>query len=420
MMVEPVADGFDTTTAKPGTFFFWNSSASLLHLYILLWSSCCPFVKGWSPTNAWAATVFGTKNQILRMTPSTEADNIGTANCIVSNARMGAGLPMVLRCATTDGLASAKTKEASSTRCTFDEAILEQAGLIFDLRSPSERNQEHAQAWMSLASEQIPSFSVKELETDRTYPETELLQILLANPRLVIRLDILSPNRFMKYLDQNWLSPAKAVQANLFKVVDGHKLHNLRMETLNEKGLLGLNEAILETGKLGLCTALQLMTLHLEQLRKRQYIMYPSTRFFDLVVIHCVQGKDRTGLLVMLCQALIGVSDEDMIEDYHMSHNQNGGQTSKASSAAVQRATSNQSGAVKLDRAIFNSAPRHVMQATLEYLRSEYGSIAPGYLNHIGFDASWQRRFEAVASESEKLGTGSSDSALFPAQQSKL
>jgi Tyrosine phosphatase family len=384
---------------------------------VLLWSFCYPVIEGWSPANASPSTVVGTKNQILSMTLSSKADSTDAVNCIVSNVRMGAGLPMVLRCASTDGLASVKAKE---TRCigTFDEAILEHAGLLFDLRSPSERNETQAQAWMSLASEHIPPFFVKELETDRTYPETELLQLLQSQPRIVIRLDILSPSRFMKYLDQNWLSPARTMQANLFKVVDGNKLHNLRMETLNEKGLLGLNEAILETGKKGLCTALQLITLHLEQTQKRQYnSMSPSTRFFDLVVIHCVQGKDRTGLLVMLCQSLIGVSDEDIIEDYHLSQNQNGKQ--KATSAAVQRATSNQTGTVKLDRAIFNSAPRHVMQATLDYLRSKNGSIAPGYLNHIGFDISWQRRFQSVASESDKTGTRSSDSAFSPIQ-SKL
>ncbi|CAB9530367.1 Inherit from COG: protein tyrosine serine phosphatase [Seminavis robusta] len=321
-------------------------------------------------------------------------------NCYVANARMAAGLDNVIRCASTDVLAGADT--SGSDIGTFDAAILRQAGLIFDLRSPSERNEAQAQTWMSTVANE--PFVVKELDTEISYSEAELSGLLQTNPRLVVRLDVLSPSRFMSHLEQNWLTPGQTMQANLFKIVDGNRLHNLRMETLNSKGLLGLNEAILETGKQGLCTALQLITLHLEQQAKNDNVEDSSPKNFDLIAIHCVQGKDRTGLLVMLCQAMMGVSDDHIIEDYYKSHNVKGRRKEQKTSAAMERATATTSNKkkasaeVKLDRSIFHSAPREVMQATVEYLRSNYGSIAPGYLEQIGFDASWQQRFQVAAS----------------------
>ena len=396
------------TFANPSTtpVHNWKSSTSLLHVLFFWCSIGCPVVESWSRPFAFGSTGIA-PCQVLSMTFTLKTDCIGTDDCIVSNARICAGLPMVLRCASTDGLANVKAdgSEAHTCTCMFDEAIRKKAGLILDLRSPSERDEAQAQAWMALTIEDLPPFSVKELRTDQLYHETELRQFIQAYNRHVVRLDIISPNRFMKYIDQHWLSAAKKVQANLFKIVDGYKLHNLRIETLNRQGLLGLNEAILETGKQGLCTALQIITLFLEQSQKRQQGVTPSTQSFDLIVIHCVQGKDRTGLLVMLCQALIGVSQHDIIEDYHKSHDKK--ENHKEASAALQRITSDQSGPVKLNRTIFNSAPRHVMESTLEYLRSKYGSIAPGYLDHIGFDGAWQQRFQSVASVSTTVITDS-------------
>ena len=73
------------------------------------------------------------------------------------------------------------------------------------------------------------------------------------------------------------------------------------MKALNDRGLFGLNQIILETGKEQLCKALQLITMYLER--------YPKNN----IVIHCVQGKDRTGMLVMLLQSILGYSDEVII-----------------------------------------------------------------------------------------------------------
>ena len=361
---------------------------------------------------------------------------------VVANARIAAGLDQIIRCASTDMLAKVVVsddnnnhpnnhdrKSSNLKASIMDTSILQRAGLILDLRSPSERNERRAQLWMSSiassakargegnTSRCISNFVACELLPHKFYSEGNLQAILDKQPRVAIRLDILSPTRFMAYLEQNWLSPAEQIQANELRkasVEDGdQRLHHLRIQTLNQRGLMGLNEAILETGKNGLCTAIQLITLFLEgvatqqQQRDTSDDSSPPSSLYHLIVIHCVQGKDRTGLLVMLCQAIMGVSEEDIVEDYHRSHNNirsrrkrgrpnNNGETS----AAMQRVTTAPSPSksavaqqpAKWDPSIFLGAPRHVMQSTLDFLRSRYGSVSPGYLNHIGFDSSWQRR----------------------------
>lgn len=147
----------------------------------------------------------------------------------------------------------------------------------------------------------------------------------------------------------------------------------MRMDALNERGLTGLNEIILETGKRELCVALQEITLFLEQTTSSN------------VVIHCVQGKDRTGMLVLLCQSILGLSHDDIIvEDYHKSDSMRASSASKAIKPP-------QKG--RLDRNVFAGSPREACVGALEFLRSKYGSVSPGYLDAIGFDEAWRERF---------------------------
>jgi hypothetical protein len=163
-----------------------------------------------------------------------------------------------------------------------DRFVLEQVGLILDLRSPSERKEALAQRWMQQAT--TPTAPIQVVETDQDYPDVSSFSNNNNNNnhrRFVVRINVLSPPRFMEYIEAHWLSPSELAQAVWFKIVSGQKLHELRIEKLNERGLAGLNEAILETGQVELFRALKTITLHLET--------HPS----DPVVIHCVQGKDR-------------------------------------------------------------------------------------------------------------------------------
>jgi hypothetical protein len=193
-----------------------------------------------------------------------------TAACSINNFRLVAGINNIFRCASTDGLGDQENAAALSGPDIF---VFEEAGLILDLRSASERNEASARNWMDRA----PRGPMTVVEANERYSKR-------SNPghkRFVVRCDMLSPSRFMAYIEQNWLSPAEKAQAALFKIIDGQKLHELRIESLNARGLAGLNEAILETGKEEILSAVQTITMHLE------------ANADDTVIIHCVQGKDR-------------------------------------------------------------------------------------------------------------------------------
>ena len=124
--------------------------------------------------------------------------------------------------------------------------------------------------------------------------------------------------------------------------------------------------------------ALKAIVLHLEDASAASPSVSP-------VVIHCVQGKDRTGMLSMLCQAVLGVDDSTIADDYHRSESElsNG-------AAAVARAYPG-----KIDRRFFSGAPRQVMLDTLVWIRERYGSVE-SYLEGMGFDSSWRARLVAA------------------------
>ena len=268
-----------------------------------------------------------------------------TAGETIQNFRPARGLDGVYRCAKPDGLAVAKNDESEAARIVRNEA-----GLIVDLRSASERNQTQCDQWMR----ETGSFVVQDGRYDR-----------VEGQRICLRLDPLSPEKILAYLD-NWMTPDEKRQALWYKLVSGDKLHNLRMDVWNRNGLKGLNEAILECGKDELKEGLMALVQH------REVSASPA-------VVHCVQGKDRTGLLVMLCQSVLGIPDEDILADYNESERTFG---ETAAAAVVQG---------KLDRRVFRGAPKPVMEWTLSYLREKHGSVE-GYLNHIGFDDMWQNR----------------------------
>jgi len=276
----------------------------------------------------------------------------------IQNFRPATCLPGVYRCAQTDVLATVSEKTESHT------IVLEKAGLIIDLRSDAERNETQAQMWMKETAN--PPFSVQ--RNIFSSPTSR-------NERIVLRLDPLGPTKFMAYLEQNWLTSWETVQMLSFKLFSGEQLHALRMNVLNRKGLHGLNEAILETGGQDLCTGLKAITESLETNNSRP------------VIVHCVQGKDRTGLLVMLCQSIVGVSDDDITSCYHRSDSA----MKKRNAAKLPVQTWG-----KLDRNVFAAAPKDVMTDTLAMLRERYGSVSPGYLDSIGFDATWRQRLVQV------------------------
>jgi hypothetical protein len=174
-------------------------------------------------------------------------------------------LGRIYRCASTDGLADV---DDANNLHKAERKILHETGLILDLRSPSERDDGRAMKWSSKAS-----FEVRDGDDSGSNAA--------AAEKQVLRIDVLSPSRFFAYADRHFLSPTQRVLSKLYMIAQADKAHELRIEALNERGLSGLNEVILETGGNELCLALKEITLQLER-----------DNVLDAVV-HCVQGKDR-------------------------------------------------------------------------------------------------------------------------------
>ena len=95
------------------------------------------------------------------------------------------------------------------------------------------------------------------------------------------------------------------------------------------------------------------------------------------VLVHCHAGKDRTGIIVGVLLALLGVADEDIADDY--------AETATNIEGLVEEWLDNQTDdPVERQRLYELSWPsREAMLATLAYLRAEHGS-ADAYLRAGG------------------------------------
>ena len=106
----------------------------------------------------------------------------------------------------------------------------------------------------------------------------------------------------------------------------------------------------------------------------------------------------------MLLQSIVGLDDEKIIEDYHFSHiksseknrkhRKNNLLSMKQNITKLKVKTNKNPSwtSHKLDHDTFLVAPRHIMKYTLTYIRKKYGSVCPGYLDHIDFGCKWRLR----------------------------
>lgn len=106
------------------------------------------------------------------------------------------------------------------------------------------------------------------------------------------------------------------------------------------------------------------------------------------VAFYCTAGKDRTGLISAIILSLMGVPDEDIVEDYSLSANVYAEMNDhKAMVGALSQRN--------LNPKTFLGAPPQVMRDTLNQLKADYGSIE-GYLDSIGFDEEHRQKLKAA------------------------
>jgi len=95
------------------------------------------------------------------------------------------------------------------------------------------------------------------------------------------------------------------------------------------------------------------------------------------MLVHCTQGKDRTGLVIALVLSLCGVSDDVIVLDYARS--QEGLDRQRHIMVEEMRKTGLEPE--------FSDAPVEIIRMTLEYIRKNYKSI-PDYLKDNGLTSN--------------------------------
>jgi protein-tyrosine phosphatase len=94
------------------------------------------------------------------------------------------------------------------------------------------------------------------------------------------------------------------------------------------------------------------------------------------LVFHCIAGKDRTGVVAALTLSLLGVSDADIAEDYHLS------ERAEAANWEWYRSRDSNLPAARRWQHVIVSPPQ-AMHAFLIELRRQHGSVA-AYAASIG------------------------------------
>lgn len=287
---------------------------------------------------------------------------ISPRQSLVPNFRNAAGLNKIYRCSAPDNVADLLQQGDSRRRKLLESEhfILYDATLVIDLRSSFEVDEEKQRALI----ERAPGGAFEEI-----HGLDGMMKSISKRQLLRLKNENFTKSDFTSYVAKNKISPQDWEKACAEKTQG-----ELVYQTINACGLTGLNEAILET-KVYICAALRATTIHLE------------ARPDGKVIFHCSIGKDRAGIFAMLCESILGVSDEDIINDFAMS----------SGIAALAELRFNEIFQGKVDALQFSTASPETMRMTLKYLRGKYGSIA-NYLDSVGFDDSWRQRFVRVAS----------------------
>eukprot|EP00594_Rhizosolenia_setigera_P014841 CAMPEP_0178961570 /NCGR_PEP_ID=MMETSP0789-20121207/13790_1 /TAXON_ID=3005 /ORGANISM="Rhizosolenia setigera, Strain CCMP 1694" /LENGTH=455 /DNA_ID=CAMNT_0020645439 /DNA_START=62 /DNA_END=1429 /DNA_ORIENTATION=+ len=144
------------------------------------------------------------------------------------------------------------------------------------------------------------------------------------------------------------------------------------LSEINDGGLPMLNELLLRFGAPGIKYVLELF----------------ATEERHPIAFYCTAGKDRTGMLAAIVLSIMGVPEENIVEDYSLSANVYAemGDNKAMVGALSQR---------NLDPKTFLGAPPQVMRDTLKNIKEQYGSVE-GYLDWIGFGEEKREKLKKV------------------------
>lgn len=146
------------------------------------------------------------------------------------------------------------------------------------------------------------------------------------------------------------------------------KVRGIFINKINGGGLSLLNELVVDTSGVEIVEVMKLLA---------DENNYP-------VGIYCTAGKDRTGLITMLTLSVLGATDEEIVADYVLSDAAYKDINDKKAMVLSLKQ-------VDVDPDTFLRAKPEVMIATMEYIRSTFGSI-DAYLDKFGFDEVWRQK----------------------------
>lgn len=115
------------------------------------------------------------------------------------------------------------------------------------------------------------------------------------------------------------------------------------------------------------------------------------------VLIHCAAGKDRTGFLAALTHHVMGVSDEDVIEDYLLT---NAAVRLEERTPQVAKLLEENFGRKAADAAVraFLGVEPEYLSTAFDAVKERYGSVDRYLAEALGVDAAMRDRITAALS----------------------
>jgi protein-tyrosine phosphatase len=105
-------------------------------------------------------------------------------------------------------------------------------------------------------------------------------------------------------------------------------------------------------------------------------------------VFHCAAGKDRTGMVAALLLSVLGVDEQDILDDYELTSRY---RTPERVNVVMARLRNERGVAPEVAAGILRT-PRWAMESVLAEIRRRYGGVEPYLVGPAGIDPSVPER----------------------------
>ena len=139
----------------------------------------------------------------------------------------------------------------------------------------------------------------------------------------------------------------------------------LGREVMQPRGLIGLGKDSIDYAKVEICKIMEVMA---------ETSNYP-------IIVHCTQGKDRTGLVIMLLLLLLGTPLDAISTDYMVSERELLPERESRLAEINEIGLSEQ----------FVGCPSNFVYEVSHYINETYGSLE-GYLSSIGVSKTTEEK----------------------------